>query len=167
MPPWAMGMRIEDIKSNFDIYSLGKLLWSMVSGSPILRLWYFQKDEFNIEKLFPNSSFIQFANPLFAKSIVENEEDCLKDATELLFEIDKVLSVISLNADRVDPKVQRRCRVCGIGTYVEVIDRNITDLQNFGLNPAGSRSFKVFICNHCGNVQLFTFGDRKDPPAWT
>ena len=32
MPGWALSMRLEDIKPSFDVFSLGKVLWSMVSG---------------------------------------------------------------------------------------------------------------------------------------
>jgi len=165
-PGWSMGIRIEEIKPTFDVFCLGKLLWSMISGLPVLQLWYFNRPNFDVEKMFPNAPHIGFANPLFAKCIVENEEDCLQDATTLLSEIDKVISIIDINADRIKRNTPRRCRVCGVGEYKEIIDRNITGLHNFGLNPAGSRSFKVFVCNHCGNVQLFAFGNKEDPPAW-
>ena len=94
MPAWAMGMRIEDIKPNFDIFSLGKVLWSMVSGKSILPLWYFNRDDFNVELLFPKSRGIQLANALFAKCVVENEKDCMKDAGVLLSEIDNILKKI-------------------------------------------------------------------------
>jgi hypothetical protein len=38
MPAWAQGVRIEDIRPSFDVFTLGKLLWSLVSGQPKLRL---------------------------------------------------------------------------------------------------------------------------------
>ena len=28
MPPWAMGMRVDDVRPSFDVYSLGKVLWA-------------------------------------------------------------------------------------------------------------------------------------------
>lgn len=99
MPPWAMGMRIEDIKPSFDIFSLGKALWSMVSGKSILPLWYFNRNDFNVEKLFPEAQFIKFANPLFEKCIVEEEKNCIQDAGELLRELDETISSIRLNSD--------------------------------------------------------------------
>jgi len=101
MPAWAMGMRIEDIKPNFDIFSLGKVLWSMVSGKSILPLWYFNKDNFNVEQLFPKSRGIQFANPLFAKCIVEDEGDCMKDGKVLLSEIDSILESFEVGIDKI------------------------------------------------------------------
>jgi len=168
MPAWAMGMRIEDIKPSFDVFSLGKLLWSMVSGSPLLRLWYFDRPGFNLEEKFPDTQSMTLANSLFKKCIVENEEDCLSDATSLLQEVDKVLFIINNNADLISPKVKRRCRVCGIGNYQLFVDSdNVYHARNFGLQPTGDSTFKIFACNHCGHVQLFFFpGQGKVPPAW-
>ena len=138
----------------------------MVSGAPILLLWYFERPKFNLEEMFPGARAIQFANPLLKKCVVENEEDCLPDATALLAEVDQVLSIIDNNADRIDSEVERRCKVCGIGNYKITVDRNPNDTRNFGFNAVGDRSFKIFTCNHCGNVQLFAFGGGRNPSAW-
>ena len=117
MPPWATRIRIEDVKPSFDVFSLGKLLWFMVSGLPILRLWYFDHPEFDVEVKFPRSPFIQFANPLFKKCIVERERDCLPNASELLTEINQILSMVDSGIDRFDLESKRQCKVCGVGYY--------------------------------------------------
>ena len=166
MPAWAMGMIVE-VKPKFDVFSLGKLLWAMISGIPILQLWYFEKPENNLENMFPNAPSISLANPLFKKCIVENEEDCLPDATALLEEVDKVLTIIDRNANLIDENIERPCKVCGIGNHELLIDRDLGRLRSFGINPAESRRFKVFVCNYCGHVQLFAFGGAIDPPAWS
>lgn len=162
-----MGIKIEEIRPSFDVFTLGKLLWSMVSGQPKLQLWYFDKPQFNVQKLFPETPFIEFVNPILAKCVVENEDNCLADAGLLLKEIDNVLSQISVNADIISPTVQRKCKVCGLGNYSLIVDRNGIDLQNFGITAAGNRSMKVFACEHCGHVQLFAFGDGRNPKAWS
>ncbi len=74
MPPWAQGVRIEDINPTFDVFSLGKVLWSLVSGQPKIIFWYFDNPryaQYNVEELFPDAPFIQLANPLFKMCIVE------------------------------------------------------------------------------------------------
>ncbi len=160
MPPWAMG-RIEEITPAFDVFCIGKLLWSMLSGKSFLRLWYFDEDEFNVEKLFPDSREMRLANQLFEKCIVQFEESCLKDAGELLKEIDKTISRIELGADVLDPSIERICRVCGLGKYQLLT----LGTQNFGFRPTGPGKFKIFSCSHCGNVQLFFYENRL-PKAW-
>jgi len=165
MPPWAMGIQIDEVKSTFDVFSIGKLLWSMVSGKSILQLWYFDRDRFNVERLFPDSRNIKFANSLFKKCIVEEEKDCMPDAVALLEEIDRIISIIEFNADPIDLDIKRPCKVCGIGKYELVVDDDSIETRNFGFNPAGARKMKIFVCSHCGNVQLF-FYQGKLPPAW-
>jgi len=128
MAPWAMGMRIEEVKPIFDVFSLGKLLWSMVSGKQILQLWYFDKNEFNVEKMFPESRTIKFANPLFEKCIVENEEDCMKDATKLISEIDDILKRIKLDAEQTELVKKMK----SIGEIPEKILFIIANLGNQG-----------------------------------
>jgi len=166
MPGWAMGMGIENIRPTFDVFSLGKLLWAMVSKTAILQLWYFDRPQFNLEKMFPDTPAIKLANSLFEKCIVEDEENCLPDANAFLAEVDQVLFIIDNRADRLDLKIERRCKVCGIGNYKLTVDRDTTDTRNFGFDPAGTRSLKIFVCNHCGNVQLFAFSGDRNPIAW-
>jgi len=170
MPAWAMGMRIEDIKPAFDVFCLGKLLWAMISGKPILRLWYFEDDEFNLEKMFPKNPNLYMANSLLKKCVVEREKDCIPNAKEFLSEIDEILNVLDSKADLFEKNVERICRVCGRGKYILNIDSDspssTSKLRNFGLDPESGQHFKIFICNHCGHVQFFSFYGRGIPPAW-
>ena len=165
MPPWAMGIRIEEIKPCFDVFCLGKLLWAMVSGRPILQLWYYDKEQFNVEEIFPRSKSIKFANDLFSKCIVENETDCIPTASELLEEIDKIIDIIELGADKLNLEIERKCKVCGIGKYLVMSDGNLTRTQNYGLSPRGNMNFMIFECSHCGHVQLFSHKGSL-PKAW-
>jgi serine/threonine protein kinase len=169
MPGWAYTMRIDEVRPTFDMFCLGKLLWSMISNIPLLPLWYFDrpdKPQFNLEEMFPDAPFIKLANPLLKKCIVEDEQDCLPDATALLEEVDRTLSIISLRGDRIGNDIERRCKVCGIGKYNIFADQNENDIRHFGLAPGLRGSFKIFTCNHCGHAQLFKIGDKKTTPAW-
>lgn len=154
-PAWSLNMRIEELKPTFDIFCLGKVLWSMLSGLPVLRLWYYNREEFNIEKLFPNSPFFHLVNALFAKCIVENENDCLKDASALLTEIDDLIKRIELNTDLINSQSQIRCKLCGLGYYKMIVDSGEHIAHMFGVNVSGASEFKIFSCSNCGNVQFF------------
>ncbi|MFH1109031.1 MAG: protein kinase [Planctomycetota bacterium] len=167
MPGWAMGQRIDDVLPSFDVFGLGKLLWAMVCGQPFLRLWYFNREGFDVERLFPNSQYIGLANQLFRYCIVEDEGDCLPNAGELLGQIDRVLRIIELQGDAISDNADRPCRVCGIGSYQLVVNRNPTGMRNFGIHAVGTHSLKIFACSHCGHVQLFSFYDPDCPPAWS
>ena len=164
MPPWNTRM-IEDISPSFDVFSLGKTIWAMVSRTPILRLWYHRREEFNLERMFPDRLEMALLNDLLDKCIVEDEENCLINAEWLLNWIDSLLGALRLGADPVGDFV-RPCRVCGFGKYRLFVDKDHTDTGNFGLNPAGGNSFKIFTCDNCGNVQLFFCRNGSNPSAW-
>jgi serine/threonine protein kinase len=166
MPGWAIGMRIDEVKPTFDVFSLGKVIWSMTSGRHILRLWYFRDDEFNVEKMFPNSTGINFANQLFDKCIVERERNCLPDAEALLQEIDRTISLVECGADGADLMKKRRCKVCGVGEYDMVADNSPSGIHNYGFNIVGNRTMKIYICSNCGNMQLFSCDRDAPPSAW-
>ena len=170
MPPWAMRVRLEEVKPSFDVFSLGKTIWSMVSSkSTTLPLWYHRRESFDVQRMFPRSPQMEFLNRLIDKCIVENEEDCWPDASWLLVQIDDTLRALELGADPIGD-FNRPCRVCGFGTYskqiADIKDEDRRSTRNFGLEPKGSAGFKIFICSHCGHVQLFFGIDRKYPTAW-
>ncbi len=175
MPPWATRMRIEDINPSFDIFSLGKTIWAMVSREPILQLWYHNEPsepKFNLEKIFPDKPEMALLNNLLDKCIVqyEHEKKFLKNADLLLKEIDSLLNALRLGADLMSDS-ERPCRVCGLGKYqLKVNNRDRyydTTIYNFfGLRPPGGQAFKVFVCDNCGNVQLFSCQRDSDPPGW-
>lgn len=166
MPHWTHYVRVDDVRPTADVYSLGKVIWSMLSGQQYLHHWYYDDDRFNVEKLFSDSTEMIYANKLFAKCIVEREQNCLSNAGELLGEIDRTLSCLEGTADEIGDGIVRRCGVCGVGNYRLRIDRNLTELRNFGITPAGMQNFMVFSCSHCGHVQVFEFEDGKFPEAW-
>ena len=149
MPSWALSLRIDEIKPTFDVFCLGKLLWSMVSGLPDLPLWHYDQPEFNLETKFPHRHSIRLANYLLSKCIVESEKDCLPDATALLSVIDEVFSLIDSQGEVVDSKLKRRCKVCGRGNYEE------SDAASYFTKPVGKRMLKMWVCDYCGNVQWF------------
>ena len=163
MPSWNTRM-IEDISPNFDVFSLGKTIWSMVSRTPILRLWYHREGKFDLNSQFPNRPEMELLNRLLDKCIVEREKDCLENTNELLEEIDDLLRALRLGADPVGDH-GRPCRVCGFGRYRLSVNKDSTATRNFGLNPGGV-AFKIFTCNYCGHAQFFAFRNGSNPPAW-
>jgi serine/threonine protein kinase len=119
MPGWAMGMRMDEVKPTLDVFSLGKLLWSLVSGKPFLRLWYFDQRDFNVEIMFPANRAMRWATRIFRKCIVEHEVDCLLNAGKLLTEVDQTIEAVQ-GGGQVPRKIEDsslRCSVCGIGVY--------------------------------------------------
>ncbi len=151
MPGWAMGIRLDEVKPTFDVFSLGKVLWAMVAGRSKLQLWYHHKSGNELEEMFPTDSSILWARQILDNCIVEDEKHCLPSARELLGWIDHIMTALRRGGQvlRREKGYSYECRVCGLGRY-------------YCMTPDTSE--KTYECDRCGNIQQFS-GDTK--PAWT
>lgn len=166
MPPWAYAVRTDPITPQFDVFSVCKVAWAMVSRTPVLPLWYYDRREYSLTTQFPSDRAMVMLNELLGKCIVENENDCLADANVLLGEVDDLLGRLQSGKETGLNKTGRPCAVCRTGSYNILADRSNSAVQNFGLNPKGRLSFRIFACSNCGHVQSFVFGDDNELPAW-
>ena len=141
MPGWAMGMRLEDVRPTFDVFSLGKLLWAVIAGRKKLRLWYHHHPEFELERMFVEDPSIKFARKILDHCVVEHEKDCLKNGNELLNVIDVYVSSLR-QFGQIPSHGPMLCRICGLGHYSLVI-RDDPDQR-------------ALACNYCGNIQSFS-----------
>lgn len=170
MPGWAMGVKVEDVKPAFDVFSLGKVLWSMLSGSPKLQLWYYDDPRFNLVDKFPGKPEYQAINKLLGRCIVEKEPKCIPTASDLLDELDNLFYKVQNQVEDLAIESKRKCKVCGIGEYQVVVDGekdpHLTQTRNFGFDPRGNRTMRIAVCNSCGNVQIFAYDLQTRPKAW-
>jgi serine/threonine protein kinase len=166
MPEWATNERLEDTKPSFDVFSLGKLLWSMLTGEEYLRLWYYEDDRFNVVKKFPNDPTMSHANEIFKQCIVEREANCLPNAEALLVVVDSILGALKNQNVVLIGKWDKRCRFCGNGTYQTISDEVNNQISRLGLNNYGNNHYKVFNCNNCGHLETFFYSYENKPPIW-
>ena len=167
MPAWAMGLRLTEVQPNFDVFSLGKVLWAMIAGQPILPLWYHRKPQFNLGEMFPDNESIAFAQKILDRTVVEEPTDCLKNATELLASVDWTIEALTMKVRIVVGDLIRKCLVCGKGNYQMIVDHNTNHQRDFGLEVIAQPKFRIFVCNGCGHSQLFYSMDGTRPQAWT
>jgi serine/threonine protein kinase len=149
MPAWTYGGRA-DINPTFDIFSVGKVIWAMLAGQRTCPLWYCLEEKFDLTRRFPDVPEMIWINRLLKKCVVEKEAQMkIKDAKELLFQIDETLRGIESQA--VPPEVIQsdpesfRCSVCSVGHYKRF---------KFNFYPVGSKG-KTYQCNECEHVILF------------
>jgi hypothetical protein len=151
MPLWASGVRIDEIAPSFDMFSLGKVLWSMVSGKPFLRAWYFKDPEFDLEIMFPRKTEIRWITRILEQTVVEREANCLKSAADLLALVDESIEALSSGGQILRKSdLAIRCLACGIG-------------RCYGTLPLNAETMQL-TCSNCGYIHRF---DRaKDRAAW-
>ena len=150
MPPWAMEIRNDEVRPTFDVFSLGKIIYSMVSKKPVLPLWYFNRTDYNVELMYPNAKYIRLANELFRKCIVEKEGDCLKNASDLVNEINHIISICDDDRDWNNQNVLKHCLCCTEGVYLK------TEKAYMGQHGIKVYDLATYKCNTCGNIQLFS-----------
>ena len=160
-PPWSYGMRLADVQPDFDVFSLAKVLWAMVSGRPRFPLWYFDRGEHDLRQMFPDEPAIQFVHEILRKCVVESaSETRLLDAGELLGEVDSAIAALSHGCQLPGWKRRMRCRFCGIGTYEKSKSHPIAG----NLLTVYERNY--FVCGHCGHVELFVWPAESPPAVW-
>ena len=160
-PVWSQGMRLADVRPTFDVFGLAKVLWAMVSGAPKFLLWYFDRPEQDLRKMFPDERAIPFVHEVLRKCIVEDESDMeLRNASELLAQVDAAIAAVSQGCQVPGRNARMRCRFCGIGTYSRADSFSIVG----NLRTNDERNY--FTCGHCGHVESFVWSRGTRPPAW-
>jgi hypothetical protein len=178
MAPWAnQGRRLADVKPTFDLFPLGKLLWAMVSGQRELPYWYWQDEEHNLERLFPDAPGMYWINSrILAQTVVQREPQCVSSASDLLARVQAVIALLERGGQRLS--AERPCRICGMGHYGDLRNgesqvlavvpktrvERITQAEFPFREKATRMTVRAQICDKCGHVEFFHFDSI--PPAW-
>jgi serine/threonine protein kinase len=168
LPPEAAMGRLEDVRPTFDVYSLGKVLYWMLSGKIFDREDHHQP-EFNI-LTWPNLPLdYYYAYQIFDQSIVRNPDSRYADAKTMATDIKRIISMIEIGAHILDLKTPQPCGYCGEGYYKPIVDFNgqsgSIELQEFGFQPRVTDNWLILVCDNCGNVQFFRT-DYTKKRAW-
>ena len=160
-PPWSYTKRLADVQPAYDVFSLAKLLWAMVSGRPKFALWYFDSEDNDLRQMFPDEPGVHFVHKILGKCVVQQEDETkLHDAGELLEEVDTTIAALSHGCQLPGWKRWMRCRFCGIGTY----KKSPRDEIAGNVRIMYERTY--FVCGHCGHLESFVWPDGSRPPVW-
>jgi serine/threonine protein kinase len=165
MPQWAdLGERLENVRTNFDVYMLGKLLWCLVAGRLRLPREYHRRQEFDLLRIFPNDPDMHLLNKISDRCIVEDPNTCLESAQELLPLIDETIAILQRGGQLIANEVPRPCRVCGKGIYRRGgLGANQPDAIYLRAYKLARQSYDIdtiisvrpFTCDACGHVEFF------------
>lgn len=156
MPQWAdTGIRLEDVRPNFDVYMLGKLLWCMISGRQRLVREYHRQPPHNLEKLFPDDRHMRLVNLVLDRCLVERPQDCLGSAADLLPIVDQTLATMESGRPIRDFKgeIIIPCRTCAGGFYKgnpEGLSVALQQVTAMGVS-AGPINLGIYVCDACGD----------------
>ena len=80
--------------------------------------WEIDRDQNNLEKMFPTDPMMSSVNRLLRKCVVL-EEDCVPRAHGMLDEIDNLIAQAQCRTQRPNIGGRWPCRICGRGQYTE------------------------------------------------
>lgn len=153
-----------------DVYSLGKVLFWMLSGGQV-----FARENHRMRSLVVglHDQRFEHIHDLLDRMVVQHSAHRLTSA-RLREEFEMARSLIEGNYSPLKPSLGIRCRFCGLGQYEKYAE---VDAQNnprptgnfFGLGLEANRSgadIRVLRCSHCGHIEIFQFRAIKDREWW-
>ncbi|MEK6643019.1 MAG: serine/threonine-protein kinase [Planctomycetota bacterium] len=137
MPPWGQGSRIEDIRPTWDVFSLAKVLWAMVSGKPFMRLHYFDDPQFDLETLFPNDVRMREVNSFLGKCISDKEARILQTTHEMLSSFDQLLANLNSHDGQLEGDISLPSKLFPGGWHLQFKSIATEGKEDVNMTPDG------------------------------
>jgi len=165
MPPWSFHGRIDEVRPSFDVYALGKIMWSMIAGLARLPLTYDAEEALTLPKLGIGGNGISSVDRILRRCVVQKEKDCIPTASEMLVELDRCLQLLTFGGEELDLNGTNRCMVCRKGNYKSIPNGRPDKVLGTGLNPSSAAIVRIRRCDYCGHTQLFSAEDNRSVPT--
>lgn len=173
MAPELEDGRVEVIDPSVDVYSLGKLLYWLVSGGGRFSREKTREPRWDLTKIMPHDYLpgfnpaMEHVNRLLDVMIVHDPHNRGK-LPEIILAAKRTLRLVALDFNPVSKDTVQHCTYCGWGSYTPVAIGSGSEVVNMGLNMVGSSNWRIMVCDKCGHVQFFrpdlaprsTFWDR-------
>lgn len=160
MAPELEEGKTDKIMPYSDVYSLGKIFYWLLTGNMFAREnHHTTKYDLAITNPCRESYLI---NEFLDKMIVYEPKKRFKDGSAVLNELDILIRRLNMGNNCIGSEIPQTCIYCGKGEYQKIVDTesndrgSYVDIRNFGLGKEiGSSMWMIFVCDYCGNVQVF------------
>ena len=157
MAPELRDGRLEDPTWRCDMYSLGKVLYFMLTEGGKFDRENFD-DEINDVVGRTGNVYLEHANNLFRKMITSDPESRAL-ATSISDEARQAKRLVEERFPPLEGKHYSPCKYCGVGKYQPVVS-NLNEYQAFfGYSASGitaeAKGLRAMACDQCGHIQIF------------
>ncbi len=162
--------RIDQVSQRSDIYSLGKLLYWLITGTEFAREKH-RHDEFDLSKKLKDPR-MEHVNRLLDKMVATDPSARFPSTVEVINELEEAISMLENGFNVVAPNIEQRCLYCGKGSYQLVASGNpqtgYGPIEGFGMTVRGRATmiWRVCVCDNCGNLQFFRPDCAHNPRIW-
>lgn len=162
--------RVDAVRPCSDVYSLGKVLYWLLTGKVFAREKHHEA-QYDLAIISPSSeSFL--INEFLDNMIVASPGARYQTAGQVLPYLRQLIHRIRTRAHAINLNAPQPCDFCGIGEYKRVVDYqnevsgSPTDVRNFGFSAVSGCQWLIFVCNHCGNTQIFRPDYLRNKNPW-
>jgi tRNA A-37 threonylcarbamoyl transferase component Bud32 len=152
--------RLEGVRPSCDVYSLGKLLYWMLTGRVFDREKH-RDEEWRIGRTDLPFPIYELVNQLLDRMIVADPWKRYQGAQVVAEAVRGLLNIEDAGGRAIGLGVPLLCTFCANGIYQWIADpfknneRASTAAENFGVRMVGNPMWMILICPTCSNVQLF------------
>lgn len=171
MAPEVEDGRLDQVTPKVDSYSLGKLLYWLLSGGQIFSREKHRDPRWDLKGknqdtlLGWNNIYMEHVNRLLDKMITHDPDDRYP-ADTILTLCRRVTRLVAREYNPIAPDILQLCTYCGMGHYVQKAKSTPSQVHNFGFNAVGSSDWRIYTCNECGHVQAFRVDYAQRKKDW-
>lgn len=148
--------RAEEVKPVSDIYSLGKLLYWMLSGGEIFARERHRYPNNNLVSVAGNPA-LEYVNRLLDKMITQDRSERYSSTGPVKRDVEAVTEVVSGGYRVVKRGHTPKCTFCGMGEYRWRVnpEDGAARARQLGQKVVGDADWAILVCDACGHVQQF------------
>jgi serine/threonine protein kinase len=155
--------RVDAVSPKSDTYSLGKVLYWLLSGGRIFSREKYRDEDWDLKgsarwsgrgpsETFWDNIYMEHINRLLDLMIVADPRQRY-DVYMILPIVEMVKRAVEKEFNPIGKGIQQPCTYCGYGKYkLRAVDSQVTD---FGLKMVGNPEWRILVCDVCGHVQFF------------
>jgi serine/threonine protein kinase len=170
MAPELEDGRLNAISPKTDTYSLGKLLYWLLSGGQIFSREVYRDERWDLKVRNEDSLlgwtnlYLEHANRLLDLMVV-HDPDQRRRVSNIRILARRASRLISDKFTPISPGLPQPCTYCGVGQYTTRARGADLAVENSGFKLVGNPDWRIFTCNECGHVQAFRV-DLADKKEW-